>query len=91
MGRKKKQKKSNGLKILYVLCAVIVFIAGIYYKNGYTDVNEFLNDLTNGESKLYSKYTETSGTITDKNAVKKNYKTVKGTLEMHIIDVGQRR
>ena len=79
MGRKKNQKKSNGLKVLYIVCAVIVFIAGIYYKNGYTDINEFINDLTNGESKLYSKFTETSGEISEKNTTKKNYKTVKGS------------
>ncbi len=98
MGRRKKNKKSKILKIIYLVCIIAVFIAGLYYENGYTDVNSFVNDMANG----FIRVSETIvGDVT--NTLKNNEqetsdstettesKIVYGTLQMHTIDVGQRR
>ncbi len=89
--KKKKQKKHKGLKILYLVCVIIVIIAGIYYENGYTDVNTFISDI---KSKLIESFSDPHGESKQTKTVPastKVYKKVDGSLEMHIIDVGQRR
>ena len=95
MGKKKikrKSKKNIKLKIVYVIFAIIVLILGFYYEKGYKDVNTFVSDILNTDSELYKNFKFTSATIDDKNTSKTTtYKAVNGTLEMHIIDVGQRR
>lgn len=95
MGRKKKNK-SWTLKIIYAVCVLIVFIAGLYYENGYRDVNTFINDLTADTSKIFTTITDNvNNTLTeDGSTVAKTEvptKIVNGTLQMHLIDVGQRR
>jgi len=96
MGRKKKKnKKSKALKIVYAICVVIVIIAGLYYENGYTDINTFINDMTGGITEITGtignnvKETLTDNTVEEEKVVKA--KQVTGVMEMHTIDVGQRR
>lgn len=89
----KKKNNHNFLKVIYFLCAIIVLIAGIYYEKGYTDVNKFINDMKEQATKAYTEITEN---ISDKGDTKTDqqkttFKAVNGNLEMHIIDVGQRR
>ena len=95
MGRKKKNKNWT-LRIIYVLCVIVVFIAGLYYENGYTDINTFINDLSSNVSKVFTTITDdindtlsndTSSTNNEEVVIKK----VNGALQMHLIDVGQRR
>lgn len=95
MGKKKKNKKWT-LKIIYAICVVIVFIAGLYYENGYKDINSFITDLSNNISKVSTTITNNvSNTLSDNTENKRTEETVvknvKGTLQMHLIDVGQRR
>lgn len=94
MGRKK--NKNWTLRIIYVLCVIVVFIAGLYYENGYTDINTFINDLSSNVSKVFTTITDdindtlsndTSSTNNEEVVIKK----VNGALQMHLIDVGQRR
>ena len=94
MGRKKK-KNTKVLKVIYAICVVIVIIAGMYYENGYTDVNVFINDITKDFGKVTGtignnvKETLTENTVEEDKVVIKS-KKVTGVLEMHTIDVGQR-
>lgn len=39
------KKSSKIFKAIYVVCVIVVIIAGLYYENGYTDVNVFINDM----------------------------------------------
>lgn len=43
--KKNKSKNSKILKVMYLICVIIVIIAGLYYENGYTNVNIFVNDM----------------------------------------------
>ena len=87
----KKKKKHKSLKLLYLVCAIIVVIVGIYYENGYTDVKTFFGDIKNKAiGFLYDTSQEPKQTKTIQTSTKV-YKKVDGSLEMHIIDVGQRR
>lgn len=95
MGRKK-NKKSWTLKIIYAICIVIVFIAGLYYENGYKDINTFINDISNNILKVSTTIVnDISNTLSDDTNTVKNekiaIKKVNGALQMHLIDVGQRR
>ena len=89
--KKKKQKKHKGLRILYLVCVIIVVIAGIYYENGYTDVNTFISDLKSKVIEGFSDQGKEQKQTKTVPASTKVYKKVDGNLEMHIIDVGQRR
>ena len=95
MGRKKKNKNWT-LRIIYVLCVIVVFIAGLYYENGYTDINTFINDLSNNISRVSTTITNNisdtlSNNATNTEAEQVVIKQVNGALQMHLIDVGQRR
>lgn len=98
MGKKKKSKH-KWLKLLYIVFAIIVIIAGLYYENGYRDVNKFIGDIRNKAIEVYDKIANGLGEEENNNSDKKEktiisnreYKDVNGVLEMHIIDVGQRR
>ena len=96
MGKKKKSK-SLILKIIYAICAVIVFIAGLYYENGYKDIDTFINDLSSNISKISGTITESENPTSSNENIQNNNitqiptKSVNGTLQMHLIDVGQRR
>lgn len=87
---KKRKKKNVVPKIVYFIFAIIVFIAGVYYENGYTDVNSFINDISKKLEEITTKkeHEENINTVPTSAKV---YKQVNGKLEMHIIDVGQRR
>ena len=95
MGEKKKNKKSRVLKVFYAVCVIIVFIAGLYYENGYTDINCFINDMTTDIIDVHETLSSNvKQTFEDNNTEQyKNIeaKPVTGKLEMHTIDVGQRR
>ncbi len=86
---RKKNKKSWTLKIIYAICIIIVFIAGLYYENGYKDINTFINDISNNILKVSTSMQDNNGTniVTQEISTKK----VTGALQMHLIDVGQRR
>ena len=95
MGRKKKNN-SWTLKIIYVICVIVVFIVGLYYENGYKDINTFINDLNNNISKIFTTITDNiNNTLSDTNTTNAEtgvvIKKVNGALQMHLIDVGQRR
>lgn len=96
MGKKKKNK-SWTLKIIYAICVIVVLIAGLYYENGYRDINTFINDISNEISKISTTITNNVSDSLSNNNVTNNkneqiaVKNVKGTLQMHLIDVGQRR
>lgn len=90
MGKKKKDKHSKILKIFYAICVIIVIIAGLYYENGYSDINKFINDLT-GEFVTIGEIVSSNikETLEEDNA--KEHKDVKskpvtGKLEMHMVD-----
>ncbi len=93
MGRKKKSK-SWILKVIYAICVIIVFIAGLYYENGYKDINKFINDLSNNIFKVSTTIVDDiNNTLTDSNTVNTEpvaIKKVNGKMQMHLIDVGQR-
>lgn len=94
MGKKKKDKQNKILKILYAIGVIIVIIAGFYYENGYSDINEFINNLT-GEFVTISKTVSSNIKETLEENNEKEYKNIQsksvtGKLEMHMIDVGQR-
>ena len=95
MGEKKKNKKSRALKVIYAICVMLVFIAGLYYENGYRDINNFINDMTTDIIDVHETLSNNvKETLTDNNTeLYKNIeaKPVTGKLEMHTIDVGQRR
>lgn len=91
---KKKKNKHLYLKLFYFICVIIVFVAGLYYENGYTDINVFAEDIKKQATKVCTEISQNfnSKIKDDSNKEqKKEYKVVNGTLEMHIIDVGQRR
>ena len=96
MGKKKKHKH-KGLRLIYVICAIIVFFAGLYYENGYRDFNKFAEDIKNNVLGALNNITENVSKTNQEENKKttptstKIYKKVNGNLEMHIIDVGQRR
>ncbi len=96
MGKKKKNR-SWTLKIIYIICVIVVFIAGLYYENGYRDINTFINDINNKIFKISTTITNNVGNTLSNDNVANNkneqipIKNVKGTLQMHLIDVGQRR
>lgn len=89
----KKKNNHNFLKVIYFLCAIIVLIAGIYYEKGYTDINKFINDMKEQATKAYTEITDNISNAEDTKSdqQKTTFKVVNGNLEMHIIDVGQRR
>lgn len=94
--RRKKKSKSWILKVIYAICVIIVFIAGLYYENGYKDINTFINDLFNNMSKVSTTIAnDINNTLTDDNTTTNTepvtIKKVNGKLQMHLIDVGQRR
>lgn len=95
MGKKKKSNKSKVLKVIYAICVIAVFIAGLYYENGYTDINVFINDMTKDIREIHDTLSNNvKETLTENNTEQyKNIeaKPVTGILEMHTIDVGQRR
>lgn len=95
MGRKKKEKNSKFLKFIYAICVIIVIIAGLYYENGYTDVNEFINDLTGDWVEIGETVSNNIKDTLEEDNSSEEYKSIQtkpvtGKLEMHMIDVGQR-
>ena len=67
--RRKKNNKSWTLKIIYAICVIVVFIVGLYYENGYKDINTFINDLTKNISKVSTTITnDVSNTLSNDNA-----------------------
>ena len=93
MRKKKNSKKNKKLKIVYLICTIIVLVLGLYYERGYKDVNTFISDVLSKDSEFYKNFKLTSAVVEEDNNTSKTttYKAVSGTLEMHIIDVGQRR
>ena len=91
MGKKKKNK-SWTLKVIYIICVIIVFIVGLYYEKGYKDINSFISDITNNILKVATTMEDnTSNTLSNDNRSNIVSKKVNGKLQMHLIDVGQRR
>jgi hypothetical protein len=92
MGRTRKKKNNKKHLVGYLICMIIVFILGYCFKNEYINIDNIqkkLQEITS-ENKIISIINDLEIENKEDEEQQIQYKSVDGTLEMHIIDVGQR-